>query len=335
MTRGLVVLGISAVGLVPSVLAQRTAPTSTELLHVQQSVYMVGHPTSNIVVQATDEGIVVVDSGTEGAAAQVLALVAPLSRQPIRYVINTNADADHVSGNAAIARAGQTLFFDPTQDGGTNTARILAAQGHTDAPIIAHEKASNRMTSPEPNPYTVRHWPTDTFFTTRKTMYFGDEPIDIIHMPAAHSDGDVIVHFRRSDVIAAGDVYTPDRFPMINRQVGGSVSGMLRALNTLIEMTVPRFNQMGGTRVVPGHGRLSNEADIVEYRDMLTIIRDRVAVMTRAGWSLEQVKASPAIEDYVGVYGADSGPWTTAQFVEALYRDLASEAPVPPSQLGR
>ena len=175
------------------------------------------------------------------------------------------------------------------------------------------------MTAPAP----VALWPTDTFFTAKKTLSFNGEPIELVHLPAAHSDGDLLVWFRRSDVIAAGDVYTPDRFPMIDLARGGSVQGMLDALNRIIDITVPLFNQQGGTRVVPGHGRISNESDVVEYRDMATIVRDRIQHMIDQKMTLDQVRAANPVLDYEGVYGR-STTWTTSMFVEAMYRDLSN-----------
>ena len=203
--------------------------------------------------------------------------------------------------------------------GGVGGLRPSSAQ------IYAREEVLQRLSAPTGGaaPVPVALWPTDTFFTAKKTLSFNGEAIELLHVPAAHSDGDLLVWFRRSDVIAAGDVYTPDRFPMIDLARGGSVQGMLDALNRIIDITVPLFNQQGGTRVVPGHGRISNESDVVEYRDMATIVRDRIQRMIDQKMTLEQVRAANPVLDYEGVYGRNT-TWTTSMFVEAMYRDLSN-----------
>jgi glyoxylase-like metal-dependent hydrolase (beta-lactamase superfamily II) len=124
------------------------------------------------------------------------------------------------------------------------------------------------------------------------------------------------VLFRRSDVLSVGDLFTPDRFPMIDQQRGGSVQGLVDALNRILLLAVPERLQDGGTRVIPGHGRLCNEADVVEYRDMVTIVRDRIQDSIRKGMTLDQVKASRPTLDYDGAYG------DAAAFIESVYNSL-------------
>jgi glyoxylase-like metal-dependent hydrolase (beta-lactamase superfamily II) len=162
-------------------------------------------------------------------------------------------------------------------------------------------------------------WPTDTYFVAQKDLYVNGEPVQLLHTPAAHTDGDSLVMFRRSDAVSAGDVYTPDRYPVIDLAKGGSINGLIDALNHLLRLTVPEFNQQGGTLVIPGHGRLSDEADVAEYRDMVTFVRDRIADMVKKGMTLDQVKAARPTLDYDGIYGADKG----ALFVEQVYRSLS------------
>ena len=154
------------------------------------------------------------------------------------------------------------------------------------------------------------------------------EPIEMIHQPAAHTDGDLMVFFRKSDVIVAGDVFSTDRYPVIDAKRGGTLGGVLDGLNRLIDLAIPEYNSMGGTRVIPGHGRIANEIDLVEYRDAMTIIADRITQLVLEGKTLEQVKAAGVSLDFDGVYGATSGPWTTDMFVEAVYREIkANTAP--------
>ena len=305
-----------------------------EVLRVAGDVYLLAGTGANVVVQAAEEGALIVDTSTEAASEQLIAEVRKLTSRPIRYIINTNADPDHIRGNERFAAAGLN-FATPVPNlagvGGREGGRGGGGGGGGGAPrptgaqIYAHEEVMQRLSAPTgqaaPVPFAL--WPTDTFFTPKKTLSFNGEAIELLHMPAAHSDGDLLVWFRRSDVIAAGDVYTPDRFPMIDLTRGGSVQGMLDALNRIIDITVPRFNQQGGTLVIPGHGRISNESDVVEYRDMTTIVRDRIQRMIDQKMTLEQVRAANPVLDYEGVYGRNT-TWTTSMFVEAMYRDLSN-----------
>jgi glyoxylase-like metal-dependent hydrolase (beta-lactamase superfamily II) len=149
------------------------------------------------------------------------------------------------------------------------------------------------------------------------------EGVQMIHMPAAHSDGDTIVWFRGSDVISTGDAFSPDRYPMIDLQKGGSIQGTIDALNRILDMTIPEFRLEGGTMVIPGHGHLCDAADVAYYRDMVTIVRDRIQALIKKDMTLEQVKAAKPTLDYDGIYGSTNGPWTTDMFIEAVYRSLS------------
>ncbi|HZM60837.1 MAG TPA: MBL fold metallo-hydrolase, partial [Vicinamibacterales bacterium] len=165
-------------------------------------------------------------------------------------------------------------------------------------------------------------WPTETFFGEDKEIFFNGEAIQLIYQPG-HTDGDVLVFFRRSDVVASGDLFLTSTYPVIDPKNGGSVQGVIDGLNRLLDITIPKDKEEGGTYVVPGHGRLADEADVVEYRDMLTIVRDRIQDLIGMGKSLADIKAARPTLDYDGRYGATSGPWTTEMFVEAVYRNLS------------
>jgi glyoxylase-like metal-dependent hydrolase (beta-lactamase superfamily II) len=180
------------------------------------------------------------------------------------------------------------------------------------------------MTQPQGNqkPAPSAALPTDTFFTEENELYFNGEAVQMLYQPKSHTDGDLIVFFRKSDVVVAGDVFVTTSFPVIDLQEGGSLNGVVTSLNRILDITVPKDKQEGGTFVIPGHGRLTDEADVVDYRDMMTIIRDRLADAIKKGMTLEQVKAAGLLRDYEGRYGATQGPWTTDQFLEAAYRSL-------------
>jgi hypothetical protein len=126
-------------------------------------------------------------------------------------------------------------------------------------------------------------------------------------------------------VISAGDAWRTTGYPVIDLARGGSVEGVLSTLNAIVDIAVPERNQMGGTRVVSGHGYFGNESDIVEYRDMVAIIRDRIRDLVKEGRTLAQVKAARPTLDYDVVYGATSGPWTTDMFIEAVYKGVGGK----------
>ena len=195
------------------------------------------------------------------------------------------------------------------------------------ATIVAHEAVLNRMSAPtgKESPFPPKAWPTITYFTKEKKMFFNGEALEIIHIPNAHTDGDSMVFFRRSDVISTGDLYVTTSFPIVDLDRGGNIQGVLDALNRVIDISVPREKQEGGTYVIPGHGRICDQADLVEYRDMTTIMRDRIQDMVKRGMTLDQVKAARPTLDYDGVYGASTGFWTTDKFVEAVYKSLAGK----------
>ena len=286
------------------------ASAQTQVLAVQGNVHMLAMGGgANVVVQIGSDGIVVVDTSTSARAPEVLATIRRLSNKTIRYVINTHEHPDHVGGNAVISQAGTSFGED---------------EPLPFASIYAHEHVLNALGAPTGKKPALasEFWPTDTYFTSSMEIHFNGEPIELLHQPAAHSDGDVMVWFRKSDVIAAGDIFTPDRFPMIAVERGGTVQGLLDGLNHIIDIAVPRFNQQGGTLVVGGHGRIGNESDVVEYRDMTTIVRDRIKLLVEKNMTLDQVRAANVVLDYQGIYGATSGPWTTDMFIAAIFRDL-------------
>jgi glyoxylase-like metal-dependent hydrolase (beta-lactamase superfamily II) len=175
------------------------------------------------------------------------------------------------------------------------------------ATVVAHENVLNRLTAPvasQRTPPAQRGLPTSEYSTPQKDFYFNGEPVVVMHEPDAHTDSDSIVFFRRSDVIAVGDLFVPDRYPLIDTAAGGTVDGLIAALNHILLLTVPERLQDGGTRIVPGHGRVANEADVVEYRDMVVIVRDRVRAAVASGRPAAEIKAAGLTLDYDKAYGS-------------------------------
>jgi cyclase len=291
-----------------------------EVLQVRPNFYMIAGAGGNVAVQVGEDGVVVVDAGSGGQADAVLAAITRITPLPIRYVINTSADPDHVGGNEKLSQAGQTLFTG-------RTIGLPSDFAGTAASVLSTENVLTRMSAVQPA-YATAALPTETFFYPRKYMFLNDEGIEVLHQPAAHTDGDAIVFFRRSDVIVAGDVLDTTRFPVIDVAKGGSIDGEVAALNRLVDIAIPSVPIVSreiGTSIIPGHGRICDQLDVVEYRDMVTIVRDRVRDLIKAGRTLEQVKAADPARGYKARYGSATGPWTTEQFVEAIYRSLASK----------
>ena len=283
------------------------------VLPVQGSVSMLVGDGGNIAVQVGDQGPLVVDSGAGQLADKVIAAIRRLSDKPIQFIVNTSYHAAHTGGNVKLHASGE----DPSLFGSFFSAQFAdAGRGAT---IIAHQNVQNRMNAARSPSSGV---PTDTFLEGRRRKYHNDEGVEVFYEPNAITDGDTIVHFRRSDVIVTGEILTTTQYPFIDINHGGSIRGEIAALNNILDKTIYKHEGEGGTLVIPGRGRLCDEYEVSEYRDMLAIIRDRVGAMILTNASLEQVKAARVTADFDDRYGTTSGPWTTNMFVEAVYASL-------------
>jgi cyclase len=306
--------------------AARNAPTvvpetAARLLQVRPNIYMLSAGGVNVTVQLGKNGVLLVDAPPPEVAQRALGDLAKLSPAPIRYVVSTSDADEHIAGNEQVAALGQAVGA-PLQGPGSNPVLLGSAQGMT---ILAHENVLNRLTRVTGTAVPRSVLPTSEYFEPTKDFSFNGEPIIVHHMPSAHSDGDSVVLFRSSDVISTGDVFTPDRYPNIDRTRGGSVQGLIGALNSILAMTVPEAFAEGGTKVIPGHGRLSEEIDVVEYRDMVVIVTDRIADLIAKGRTLEQVQTARPTLDYDFEYRNPAV--TPNMFVAAVYSSLASADP--------
>jgi cyclase len=294
--------------------------SEVHILPVQARIYMLVGAGANITAQVGDDGILLVDTGLQTMSEKVLAAVRSISDMPIRYIINTTVDVDHTGGNQAIAKTGSTIA-------GGNVLGDIGKSATEGAAVISFQTILERMSASHTKDSAPQGaWPTDTYAGSQKNLFINDEAVQIMHEPAAHTDGDSIVFFRRSDVVSTGDVFSTTGYPVIDLERGGSLQGVIDALNVLLyRITVSGPKQEGGTLIVPGHGRLSDQADLVVYQEMVTIIRDRIEDMIGKGMTLDEVKAAKPTRDYDPVYGATAGPWTTDMFTEAAYKSLVAK----------
>jgi glyoxylase-like metal-dependent hydrolase (beta-lactamase superfamily II) len=291
-----------------------------DTVQIRENVWVIFGAGGNVTVHVGEDGVMLVDSGSEAMAGRTLAAVKAITNAPIRMIINTSADFEHVGGNDKVGLGGVAINPDNFSD-------------EERATVLAHENVLQRLSAPKnrnEKPAPTGMWPTETFTSKLRSFYVNNEAVQVIRQLGAVTDGDVIVHFRRADVIATGDIVDLRRFPVIDPAKGGSIQGELEALNRLLDLTVPPMPlvlKAGRTLVVPGHGRVSDYGELVDYRDMVTTIRDIIQDMVTRGLTLEQVKAANPTAGYRKRYGSDSGAWTTDMFVESIYNGLKNAKP--------
>jgi glyoxylase-like metal-dependent hydrolase (beta-lactamase superfamily II) len=297
-------------------------PGEIQVLPVQGNVHMLVGAGGNITIQAGNDGVLMVDTGLANMSQKVIAAMRAISTKPLRYIVNTSAGPEYTGGNAAIADVGETIpFREPNYTAGPQGALDVGR-----ASIISYYTVLHKLSAPTGKAAATPEegWPDNTYSIEQKRLYFNDEPVVIMHQ-TANSDGNSLVLFRKSDVVSVGEMLDLTAYPRIDVEGGGSIQTMVEAMNRLIDVVVPAANAAGGTMVIPGHGRIADHAEVVYYRDMLTIIRDRIQDMIKRGQTLEQVKAARPTRDWDARYGKDSGAWTTSMFVEAAYKGLAAK----------
>ena len=307
-----------------------------ESLHAGGNVYVIAGAGGNIAASVGGDGVLLVDAGAEQAVPKVIAAINAITKETrppdrpdsaspfadtwqathafpstaIRTIINTSSLPDHVGGNAKIRDSAEF-----------HALGVLGAEEQGSEVILAQENAAKRMGEEGLPDDGI---PTNTFFSVRYNMhrFFNDQAVQVTHMPNAVTDGDSIVFFRKSDVIATGDIYIADQYPPIDVDKGGSINGEITALDKIFDMCVTEFMSQGGTMIIPGHGWLGDAADLGYYRDMLTVIRERIQKMVDEKMTLAQVLAAKPTMDYDPEYGREPG--VTAKFVEAVYKSLTA-----------
>jgi cyclase len=284
-----------------------------EVLHVQGNVSMLAGAGGNITVQTGNDGVLLVDTGAASMSDKVLDALRRLGKGQVTYIINTDDRSDHIGGNELFATTGHALAIN------------RAAQASVF--IVAFNTILDRMSAPTGQTTAVpeKAWPNDPYSSPMKTLFFNGEGVEIDHQPGT-TDGNSIVFFRRSDVISTGDIFDITEYPIIDLKAGGSLQAVIDGLNRLKVMAIPGNHQEGGTMIIPGHGRICDEADLALYQEMVTIVRDRLQDMIKKGMTLEQIKAAKPTQDFDPIYGKNDGNWTTDMFLDAAYKSLTSKA---------
>ena len=307
---------VAAAGLALAAQQQNFDNVQVQIQKAQGNIYMLVGAGGNVTVQAGNDGVLMVDTEYAPMSNKLLAAIRTINKGPLRYIINTHSHPDHVGGNENLKKEGATIA------GGNVTLDIGdAAQG---AQIISHINAYNHMIARVNGQFATptAGWPTSTYLGDDKKLYFNGEGVHILHQANAHTDGDSIIFFRKSDVITAGDIFVTEGYPFIDLTAGGNVQGIVAGLNKIIDLCIPVYGQDGGTMVIPGHGRLSDIGDVINFREMVTIVRDRVQDMVRKNMTLDQVKAAKPTKDYDPLYNTPGAFVTGDAFVEAVYRSL-------------
>ena len=305
----LAVLGAAAVS------GQQPA-AALRVLPVQGNVHLVVGAGVNVTVQVGRYGALLVDTPPPAAVPQLLAEVRKLTPLPVRFIINTSVNPEHIAGNAALT----------TPPGGGGRGVPFAFVGLNRPSIVAQENVLNRLANPPAGTPAAggAMLPTTTYYLPSMDFSNG-EAVVLYHAPAAHTDSDSIVLFRESDVISTGAIFTPGRYPVIDLARGGSVNGLIAALGKVLELAVPDGFASGGTMIVPARGRISEETDVAEFRDMVAIVRDRVQDMVNRKMTLDEIRAARPSRDYDAEYGASQAD--ADRFVESIYRSLTQPPP--------
>ena len=286
-----------------------------ETLHVQGQVHLIAGAGGNIAAQVGEDGVLLVDSGYEQMSGKVLAALRRLSNRTLRTIINTTLMDAHTGANGVLIKEGRLNQAGPG----------LGARPN-EADLIATSKLLGLMTAIGRDRIPVERWPPSVFSGKQKDLSSNDEPVVILAVPNAVTAGDSMVWFRKSDVLVSGEIFNQASFPRIDLAQGGTINGILEGLNVMLDIMVPKQNQEGGTAVIPGYGRIGDEHDVLEYRDMVTIIRDRVQAAMKKGMTLSQITLMKpsATYEYEPRFNRDPA-WTAEMFVEAIYKSLGGK----------
>lgn len=279
--------------------AQEWQDVRIQTVQAGPGVYMLIGRGGNIGVSAGKDGVFLVDDQYAPLTERIREAVAAISRAPIRFLLNTHWHADHTGGNENLGGAGVLIVAHDNVRKRMSIEQFMESLGDTIPP--APEAALPVVT-----------------FNDAVTFHLNGDEVHAFHVEAAHTDGDAIIHFRKAGVIHMGDTYFNGTYPFIDVGSGGSIDGTIAAADRALALAG------AATRIIPGHGPLSNRDELRAYRDMLATVRDRVAREIAAGRTLEEVVAAKPTADLDAVWG--KGFMTPERFVTLVYRDLSARA---------
>lgn len=276
----------------------RFSNTTVKVQAVSKNVYMVEGQGGNIGVLSGADGVFIIDSQFAPLSEKIHSAIQTISDAPIRYLVNTHYHPDHIGGNENFSRQG-TL-------------------------ILAHENVRKRMQTGVKS--IIRNVPAQAFpetalpvitFDSKASFHINNEEVDIIYLPPAHTDGDAIVHFRSADVIHAGDVFRTTYYPIVDIYYGGRLDGIIHAHDVILELAGPQ------TRIIPGHGIVTDRAMVLSAREMIVTVRDRIRKMYAEGKTLEEVLAGEPTKEFDARWDSPDAAIGKAGFIERYYRELS------------
>lgn len=293
---------------------------------VQGNVWLIaGQPDqANTVVQIGNNGVLVVDTGTTEMAPKLLALIQELAgkyggkHKDIRWIINTDGQMDHIGGNEILRRSGT---------GYSAVAFTRVTSAPPGATVVASLNMSMNLLPSRNDGKVVPEglWPSELHDQPVYSWYFNDEAV-ALHLPAnANTNGNMMVRFLRSDVIATGDIVSQTTYPIIDQKHGGTIDGVLTALNQALEMSnISSHNGLaeGGTLLIPGHGRMIDRTELLSYIIMVTKLRNQIMYYKNSGRTLQEVLAMNVTSPYDGRWSPNGSKWTGQDFVKAVYNTL-------------
>lgn len=285
----------------PSKVTLKTTPVTGNVTMIEGANGFAG---GNVAASVGEDGVLLVDDHLQPLSAKLKAKIATLSRKPIRFVVNTHWHADHSGGNAALGAAGAVLV---AQD---NVRKRMSVEQF-------REFMGQKSTVP-PSPKGAL--PVVTFGQD-VTLHFNGDEITASHVPAAHTDGDVIVHFKKANVLHMGDLFNTMGYPFADPNSGGQFDGFLAAADRALALA------NDGTRIIPGHGAIAGRAELQAWRDMLAEVRARVAKLVAAGKTLDEIQAAKPTADLDERYG--KGFIKPEQVVAAAHRSVTAAKPAP------
>jgi cyclase len=299
--RFILALGATTIALAGSFSAARAQDFDTvqiQTVPVAPGLHMLVGLGGNLAVSTGDDGVFLIDDQYAPLTQKIRTAIAALSDAPIRFVLNTHWHGDHTGGNENFGRAGALIFAHDNVRKRLSVEQVMEALGRRIPP------------SPEAALPVVT-------FTDAVTFHLNGEDMHAFHVPPAHTDGDALVHFRRADVIHMGDIYFSRGFPFVDLSSGGSVEGLIAAVDRVLAMASSK------TKLIPGHGPLSTWAELEEYRGMLVTIHNRIRDARERGQTLEQVLAAHPTREFDETWG--KGFIDPESFTRTVYRSLAQE----------